>query len=228
MFFRNEDSIFPVVNKRAQNALYEPENTLDDSRLYEKVSKFVLSSRLTSFAADFLAFLPSPIQFAEHLTDVAHVVAAGDVCESLGRYLFSRGRLTDLFDASTLRFADYYELQPSVVRWRSPTGWLNIMNGMIEIHQTSVDNVIIVWEGDLTPHAAPLSKGTYKNFYEVGPQLPPVEWDQGGESGKEFAVEGREGGTMAFLDRAVEEKGERSMLLIRRVLFNAFEARVNW
>jgi len=53
-----------------------------------------------------------------------------------------------------------------------------------------------------------------QELWEVGPQLPDSEWNfEAG--GNEFAVEEKKGELMEFLDGAVEESGEKSVLLIR-------------
>lgn len=89
------------------------------------------------------------------------------------------------------------------------------MNALFDVHQnSSLEGMIAVWEGDLTPEVLPASKGTFKNFWEVGPQPPDSEWNfEAG--GNEFAVEEKKGELMEFLDGTVEEAGEKSVLLIR-------------
>lgn len=46
---------------------------------------------------------------------MAHSVGAGDVCESSDLPVLRENALADVF----FRLTDFYELQPSVARWRS-------------------------------------------------------------------------------------------------------------
>jgi len=72
------------------------------------------------------------------------------------------------------------------------------MNALFDVHQNdSLEGMIAVWEGDLTPDVLPASKGTFKNFWEVGPQLPDSEWELK-TGGDEFAVEERKGELLEF------------------------------
>lgn len=97
-----------------------------------------------------------------------------------------------------------------------PDGWLEFMTGLVDVHRSDdIDGIIVVYDGDLNPAVSLASKSTFEKFWEVGPQLPPVEWERGVQKVKEFAVEEEKGEVVRFLDRALEEEGEESVMLIR-------------
>ena len=115
-----------------------------------------------------------------------------------------------------------YELQPSSARWRSKVGWLEIMDQLIRQHQDRDvlgDGFIAIWEGSFLPEIAELARNTFNNFWEIGPQLSPAEWDEHTEVKPivEFVLEDRKGEVIEFLDRAKEEQGEKSVLVISSV-----------
>ena len=93
-----------------------------------------------------------------------------------------------------------------------------------------LEGIIVVWEGDYVPEVSEIAKKTFGRFWEVGPQLSPGEWAEGGVKeangavvGKkevvgEFRVEDKRGeACLEFLERAGREEGKRSVLVIRSV-----------
>ena len=96
------------------------------------------------------------------------------------------------------------------------------MNAMIQIHahRDLIHGLIVAWEGDFTPPDARLPEialKTFGHFYEVGPQLAPADWDPDVKVEEQTKRMGKE--VMAFMDQALEEEGERSVLVIRSVEF---------
>ena len=97
---------------------------------------------------------------------------------------------------------------------------VQIMAAMIQIHthRDLIHGLIVAWEGDLTPPDARLAEialKTFNNFWEVGPQLAPADWNPDVQIEEQTSGMGKE--VMAFMDRALEEEGERTVLVIRSV-----------